>query len=317
MPLVKSTFSLAMKSIPSLLLLSFFLICWQASAQYKEDSIKLKEGSLHFYTKGEGKPIVFLQGGPGFSSYYMRSIADSLSGYQCILIDYEGTGKSQYRTADKSWVSPEKVVDDIELVRQKLNIPVWDIIGHSYGTHFGLYYAIKHPQHVNKIILVSSIGTNNQFQRYANDNAMLRLTPEDMAQVNTLDADSALNPIEKEFKLQSIFLKSYFFDKSKIDAFLNSVPPTEKATYFNNNFFNAYMDHPDFWNWDIAKEAYELKHIVTILQGRQDFLNDGTQEILNLRLKHSKIHFIERSGHFPWLEKPAAFFALLKKELAE
>ena len=99
----------------------FFLMCLQATAQYKEESIKLKEGSLHFYTKGEGKPIVLLQGGPGFSSYYMRSIADSLSGYKCILIDYEGTGKSQYRTADKTWVSPEKVVDDIELVRQKLN----------------------------------------------------------------------------------------------------------------------------------------------------------------------------------------------------
>jgi proline iminopeptidase len=260
---------------------------------------------------------VLLQGGPGFSSYYMRSIADSLSGYKCILIDYEGTGKSQYRTPDKTWVSPEKVIEDIELVRKKLNIEIWDVIGHSYGTHFGLYYAINYPQRVNKIILASSIGTNNQFQRYANDNAMVRLTPEDISLLNKIDSDSSLNAVEKEFKLDGILLKSYFFDKKKIDSFLNLVPSTEKQYNFNNNFFNAYLDNPNFWKWDISEKAYELMRPIRIIQGRQDFLTDGNQEIMNLRLKDSKIYFIERSGHFPWIEKPSDFFEILRKELIE
>jgi len=297
-----------------LLLLSFFAFFY-LNAQYQHDSLKLEEGFLHFYTKGEGKPIVLLQGGPGFSSFYMRSIADSLSGYKCILIDYEGTGKSQYRVPDINWVSPEKVISDIELVRKKLNIDIWDIMGHSYGTHFGLYYAINYPQQVNKIILVSSIGTNNLFQRYANDNAMVRLTAEDIAELNTIDSDSLLSPIEKSFKLESILLKSYFFDKGKIEPFLNSVPSAEKQNYFNNNFFNAYFDNPNFWKWDISKEAYDLNRSVRIIQGRQDFLTDGNQEILNLRLKDSKINYIERAGHFPWIEKPSEFFAQLKKDL--
>lgn len=299
-----------------LLLLSFFVF-FQLNAQYREDSIKLNDCFIHFYTKGEGRPVVLLQGGPGFSSYYMRSIADSLSGYKCIFIDYEGTGKSQYRTPDKSWVSPEKIISDIELVRKKLNIDVWDIIGHSYGTHFGLYYAVNYPQHVDKIILVSSIGTSNQFQKYANDNAMVRLTPEDFSQLNTIDADSLLDPIEKQFKLERILLKSYFFDKRKIDSFMNSVPSNEKQNYFNNNFFNAYFDNSNFWKWDISKEAYELKRPIRIIQGRQDFLTDGSQEIMNLRLHDSKIYFIERSGHFPWLEKPSDFFPILRKELVK
>lgn len=299
-------------------LLSFtFFIFIQAHSQYREDAIKLKDGMLHFYTKGEGRPVVLIQGGPGFSSYYMRSIADSLSGYKCILIDYEGTGKSQYRSPDKSWVSPEKVIADIELVRKKLNIEVWDIIGHSYGTHFGLYYAINQPQRVDKIILVSSIGTNNQFQRYANDNAMVRLTPDDMAQLNAIESDNLLNPVEKGFKLERILLKSYFFDKSKIDTLLNSVPPTEKQNYFNNDFFNSYFENTNFWKWDISEKVYELKRPVRIIQGRQDFLTDGNQEIMNLKLKDSKIYFIEKSGHFPWVEKPDVFFPLLRKELAE
>ncbi|MFN8355863.1 MAG: alpha/beta hydrolase [Spirosomataceae bacterium] len=300
------------------LLLSLFclFVFSQARSQYRPDSIQLpKGGYLHFYTKGTGKPVVLLQGGPGFSSYYMRSIADSLAGYQCILIDYEGTGHSQYRPADTSWVSPEKVVDDIELVRKKLAIQRWDIIGHSYGTHFALYYTIKNPTRVHQVILISSIGTNNQFQRYANDNAMVRLTPEDMTQLGTIESDSSLNPIEKEFNIERIILKSYFFDKKKIEPFLNSVPSAEKASYFNNAFFTAYFEHPNFWKWDISKQAYTLKTPIRIIQGRQDFLTDGKQEVLNVRLQDSKLYFIERSGHFPWVEKPSEFFKLLKKEL--
>lgn len=293
------------------------LLSLSASAQYREDIVKLKEGDLHFYTKGEGRPVVLLQGGPGFSSYYMRAIADSLKGYKCILIDYEGTGKSQGRKPDTTWVSPEKVVADIEAVRKKLNIPTWDVIGHSYGTHFGLYYAIHYPQRVGKIILVSSIGTNNAFQQYANDNAMARLTDSDMQQLGALDADTAMDPVEKEFKLERILLRSYFFDRKKVEPFVDAVPAEEKPRNFNTLFFNAYWEHPNFMTWDISEKAYRLENPIRIIQGRQDFLNDGQQEIMNLRLRNSKIYYIERSGHFPWAEQPVAFFALLRRELAE
>lgn len=301
-------------------LLVFFLSSFlfaTLNAQYQEDSVQLKNGYLHFYTNGQGPALVLLQGGPGFSSFYMRGIADSINGYKCILIDYEGTGKSQSRLTDTSWVSPEKVVDDIERVRQELGIASWTILGHSYGTHFGLYYAVKYPARVQKVMLVSSIGTSNQFQRYANENAMVRLSTEDMTQLGMIEKDSLLDPVEKDFRMESILLKSYFFDKKKIAPFLSSVPPAEKAIYFSNGFFNAYMDNANFWKWDISKEAYALKKPIRIIQGRQDFVTDGKQEIMNLRLKNSKLYFIERSGHFPWLEKPGEFFSLLKKELGK
>lgn len=294
---------------------TFIFLFFKLSAQYKHDSIPLKSGYLHFYTKGTGAPLVLLQGGPGFSSYYMRAIADSLPGYQCILIDYEGTGRSQYRKPDTGWVNPDKVVADIEKVRQKLGIGSWTVIGHSYGTHFGLSYAIQYPQHVRQIILVSSIGTDNRFQRYSNDNAMMRLTDQDMTTVGNIGADTSLNAVDKEFKMQAIFLKSYFFDKKKIASFLSSIPALEKTIFFSNDFFNAYFDQPGFWKWDIASKAYALQKKVNIIQGRQDFLNDGTQEIMNLRLADSKITYIERSGHFPWVERPMVFFPLLRSLL--
>ncbi|HEY6977167.1 MAG TPA: alpha/beta hydrolase [Chitinophagaceae bacterium] len=291
------------------------LLYLHSYAQYQHDSVKVSNGFIHFYIKGKGTPIVLLQGGPGFSSYYLRSIADSLSGYKCILIDYQGTGHSQYKKADSTWVSPENIINDVELVRQKLNIDKWIVLGHSYGTQFGLYYAVKYSQHVQKIILLACIGTDNQFQHYFEDNCMARLSDDDKLMLQNLEADTSSDLLSKQFKLNSILLQAYFYDRSKILPFLQSVPRDEITTFYNADFFNAYMSNPNFWTWDISKSVYNLLQAVRIIQGRQDPVNDGKQELLNEHMKNSKLFYIEQSGHFTWVEKPREFFSLLENAL--
>ncbi|GGD49087.1 alpha/beta hydrolase [Emticicia aquatilis] len=286
-------------------------------AQYKHDSVKIEHGYLHYYTKGKGDAIVFLQGGPGFSSYYMRGIADSLNNNMCILIDYEGTGRSQKRKSDSSWVSPEKIVSDIEQVRKKLAINKWTIIGHSYGTHFGLLYASKYPAMVRKIVLLAFIGTNNQFQRYSWDNISIRLSETDMEQLQIIEKDTLLSGPDREFRTQSIILKAYFFDKSKVVPFLKSVPNDENEFYYNDSFNYAYWLNKNYWKWDISNDALKLEIPIRIIQGRQDFVNDGNQSIFDSKAKNSKLYYIEQSGHFSWLERPSVFFEILRKELKE
>lgn len=284
-------------------------------AQYKHDSIPVEKGFLHFYSFGKGKPVVHLQGGPGFSSYYMRAITDSLAGYQNILIDYQGTGLSQYKKTDTSWVTIDNIANDIEMVRKKLNINKWIVNGHSYGAQFALYYTTKHPEAVSKLILIASTGTDNKFQRYFMDNVSVRLSKEDMKAFDTYAADSTLNPMDKEMKIQSILLKGYFFDKDKVSGFLSSIPAEVLPTFDNSAFFDAYISNPAFWTFDMSKAVYKLKQPVRIIEGRQDPGVDGTQEILNVRLKNSTLTFIEKAGHFPWVEQPIKFFTALRQAL--
>lgn len=292
-------------------------ICCSTFAQYKHDSLKIENGYLHYYTKGKGEAIVLLQGGPGFSSFYMRSIADSLDNNLCVLIDYEGTGRSQQRKPDSTWVSPEKIVSDVELVRQKLAIKQWTVLGHSYGTHVGLLYSCLYPSVVKKIILLAFIGTNNRFQRYAGDNITSRLSEMDMQGLEKIEKNTLLSSIDREFETQSILLKAYFFDRSKVVPFLKSVPAEESKTYFNDSFNYAYSQNPNFWKWDISSAALNLDIPIRIIQGRQDFVNDGNQALFDSKAKNSKLYYIEQSGHFSWIEKPVKFFVMMKKILGE
>lgn len=284
-------------------------------AQYLHDSIKTERGYLHYYVTGKGKPIVHLQGGPGFSSYYMRGIADSLPGYQNILIDYQGTGRSQYQPADSSWVNIDNIIDDVELVRKKLNIGSWTALGHSYGGMFALHYAVKFPKYVNKVITVGGAGTNNRFQIYFSDNLHAKLTEAELLRDNQLMQDTTGSDKDNFYEGTLLHMPGYFYDRKKIDAFMNSFPDEEMKRLMNPDFMSAYTSSPDFMKYDIGSKVYALELPVRLIQGRQDPVGEAVPVLINERSKNSKLYFVEQTSHFPWIEQPQDFFKILLEYL--
>lgn len=298
-----------MKKILSVLI--FLYAITTVRAQYVHDSLKVDTGYIHYYTKGKGEPVVLLQGGPGLSSYYMRGISDSLTNYKSILIDYQGTGRSQYREADSSWVTRTQMIHDVELVRKHLGIDKWTLIGNSYGSHFALHYAISYPEHTSRVILTASPGTNNQFLDYYGDNIRMRYSEKDIEILNELYQSGKQGSIER----MQISFKPYFYDQGKVVELFD--PPEEEIPYFyNQTFFNAAIANPTFQSWDVSEEVYKTDIPIRIIQGRQDPVN-GTEVQLNERAKNSKLIYIERAGHFPWVEQPQAFFTALNESLKD
>lgn len=136
-----------------------------------------------------------------------------------------------------------------------------------------------------------------------------KLTEQDLAEMDALSKALSPNPLE----IAKVWFRGYFYDHSKVSLLFANVPKEEIPYLQNDVFFNAFVHNPQFKTFDIGKRAYALNFPVRIIQGRQDPVNGCTQERLNERLKHSKIFYIERSGHFPWLEQPEAFLRYCKK----
>ena len=110
--------------------------------------------TLYFEECGnpDGKPILFLHGGPGIGIYpYHRTFFDPAH-YRIILFDQRGCGKSipfSELENNTTW----DLVEDIERLRKHLQIENWVVFGGSWGSTLGLSYAIKHAENVNGLIL--------------------------------------------------------------------------------------------------------------------------------------------------------------------
>lgn len=118
---------------------------------------RLRVSDLHeIYYEEVGNPkgpaIVFLHGGPGGGvTPKYRQFFDPRH-YRVILFDQRGAGLSTPH-ADLRENTTWDLVEDIEKLRQHLNIDTWVVFGGSWGSTLALAYAETHPRSVRGLVL--------------------------------------------------------------------------------------------------------------------------------------------------------------------
>jgi len=105
----------------------------------------------------DGKPVVFLHGGPGAgSSADHRRLFDSMA-YRIILFDQRNCGRSipsaSDHATDLSANTTWNLVADLELLRDHLGVESWQVFGGSWGSALALAYAETHPERVTELVL--------------------------------------------------------------------------------------------------------------------------------------------------------------------
>lgn len=99
-------------------------------------------------------PVLFLHGGPGYSSYsFEKTVGTQLERHtQMIYLDERGSGRSE-RPQNKRYEMPF-LVEDVEALRQSLGVNQLVVMGHSFGGTIALEYAARYPDHVHKLIIL-------------------------------------------------------------------------------------------------------------------------------------------------------------------
>src|SRR5690606_36297134 len=104
----------------------------------------------------EGKPAVFLHGGPGGGTApFHRQFFDPEQ-YRIVLFDQRGCGRSTPHIADGAALSvntTDHLIADIEQLREALGIEQWLVFGGSWGSTLALAYAQRYPQRVTELVL--------------------------------------------------------------------------------------------------------------------------------------------------------------------
>lgn len=117
----------------------------------------LKVGHLHeiYYEEcgnSGGVPVVFLHGGPGSGCNPTQRRFFDPNFYRIILLDQRGCGRS-IPQGEVENNTTDALVDDIEALRQQLNIINWHVFGGSWGSTLALAYALKYTSSVKSLVL--------------------------------------------------------------------------------------------------------------------------------------------------------------------
>ena len=139
------------------------MFLWQGSSDCsaqspREGYITAPDGVRLFYkVVGSGpETLVAVHGGPGNSLNSILPDLEPLAKNRTVIYyDQRGGGRSDLIKDDKK-LSIQKHVEDLETVRQFFKLDKMTLLGNSWGGLLIAYYAVAHPDRVERLILHDS-----------------------------------------------------------------------------------------------------------------------------------------------------------------
>ncbi|MEV0319519.1 alpha/beta fold hydrolase [Streptomyces sp. NPDC050658] len=108
---------------------------------------------LAFHEYGDGAPLICLPGGPQ-DSVYLGELGGLSARRKLIMLDIRGTGQSAL-PGDLTSCRCDRLVDDVEALREHLGLDRVDLLGHSAGANIAVQYAARHPERLGKLLLIT------------------------------------------------------------------------------------------------------------------------------------------------------------------
>ena len=257
---------------------------------FEVNFLEIDDHKIYYEESGNpnGKPAIFVHGGPGGggSTEVRRFFNPEL--YKIIVFDQRGCGRSKPHASLKdntTW----HLVSDMERIREKLGIEQWLVFGGSWGSTLSLAYAQAHPTRVSELVLRGIFMLRKKELDWFYQEGASKIFPEpwqeflqpieDDKRDNLMDAYREIfygDDQEKKLKAAVAWSKweaatsSLLISKSRVDEFQNPEFALAFAMIENHYFVNKGFFEDEN---QLLKNLDAIRHIpAVIVQGRYDIV---------------------------------------------
>ena len=266
--------------------------------------IKVSSVNTRYWNEGtQGTPIVLLHGGGSAIEVWTHNIHSLARDHRVFAFDMVGSGLS-----DKPAVaySVEYQLQFLQDFMDTLGIQQAHLIGNSMGGSVALKFALKSPERVSQLGLVSSFGLGREIDIYdrllAAFPAIAKLIPPSRSVVRMVLNDCVYNPKS----VPEEWIESSFQG-------LN-LPGRKEA------LISLLTTNLDFWGVrrevfsPIVQKLAQIEVPTLIIWGRQDSVIPVSHAYTAARkIPHSRLHIFERCGHWAQVEYPEEFNQLVSE----
>ena len=280
-----------------------------------EEGYKDVNGVKHFYKiAGKGEPFILLHGGPGmYHDELYPFFLDFAKSNKVIFYDQRGNGKSILERIDSTTFTVELMVEDLEGLRKEFGIDKLNIIGHSWGGLLAMYYSVKYPNNIKRLILVDAAPVNTDLLIKCYKQQISMFKPEEWEYVQKLwnSEDYLAGKPEVHNEAMRISEGIVFSNKDVIDDYM-------KAAAFNETTAKNAVALNDLatqmkLNIHVQDKLSNINCPTLIINGKDDFIVEEAPRLTNHLIHNSELVFIEGAGHYPYIEKKVAFFNELNR----
>ena len=255
--------------------------------------------AYHVLGAARGTPLIFIYGGPGgdHTFHHLSTVWERLAtARRVVFFDHPGTGQS-WAIGPEDDAKVDDLLLSIEAVRAAIGAPRVTLLGHSWGGYVAMAFAIRHPEHVERLILVDSMAP-----KFSTTEFLFGALFPDVARLRR--GLRAENPDDVQKYTRLTFAMSFYSPEIR-DRILGKLGPP---------VYNAQLERlsNDAESHDLTNGLTRLSMPVLVATGRFDAnVAPRTAWSIHQTIPGSQFAVFERSGHFPMIEEPERFFAVV------
>lgn len=262
-------------------------------------------------------PLLCLHGGPGVPHDYLEPLeAMAATGRRVIFYDQLGCGNSD-QPHDPSLWTVDLFVEEVDVVRQALELNCIHLLGQSWGGMLAMEYAFTQPAGLASLTLASSPASIPQWVSEAN-RLRAELPPEVQQTLLKHEATGATDDPAYE-EAMFVFLGRHL---CRLDPLPDFVSRTFEKLVQNPEVYNTMWGPSEFHvtgclkDWDIVDRLGEIRVPTLITSGRYDEATPAISETLHHGIPGSEWVLFQHSAHMSHAEEPEKYLQVLGQFLS-
>ncbi|MEM9708298.1 MAG: alpha/beta hydrolase [Pseudomonadota bacterium] len=267
------------------------------------DRVTVGGAEIHCQCIGSGPTILIMHGGLGLSHDYLRPYFDKLAATHTIVYyDHFGNGRSD-KPDDYADMTIERLASDGAALMTELGHETFTLIGHSYGGFVAQACAAAYSDRLDGLVLIDTVPAFDYHPTVAGSEAQMqafgKLFSEPLA--DNADWQATWNTV----------VEMYFHQwDAAVGAGLDA------RTVYDYRAWNA--GGALLGTFNMLEALPKVSTRALVVAGRHDGITPpepGAERIAGL-LPNAELKMFEASGHYPFVEEEADFFAALSAWLA-
>jgi proline iminopeptidase len=271
---------------------------------------------IYYTTMGRGEPLLIVHGGPGAShDYFLPYLLPLARTNKLVFIDERGSGRSE-KLEDVKQYTVEKMADDVEAVREELELGKISLLGHSYGGVLAEAYALRYPEHLSHLILASTFASTREMNQVL-AKIKSQMPPGDLALTNALEHAGLFGKGERwqhgryPDKYATLAWGDGYFPKlygARPDP--NYDPQAQNTSTAWDLYREMWGSHGEFViDGNLSSVEYldrlpTIKAPTLILAGDHDECDPAMSREMSAKIKGSKLVILPNSGHMAFVDQP-------------